>query len=86
MANRSLIEMAAHLPPRAKRVLRWGACQAEGLFGGSRLPERILLGLLQQYYSSRFRFQWIWSKQPPHLYDHRFGLFDFGYAVSDAGP
>jgi SAM-dependent methyltransferase len=57
-------------------------------FSGSRIPERVLLGLLGAYYASRFRWQWRWSsaEEAPHFYDHRMGVFDFAYGKSSSGP
>jgi SAM-dependent methyltransferase len=55
---------------------------------GSRVPERILLGLLGGYYASRFRWQWRWSspEEAPHFFDHRMGVFDFAYGATPSGP
>jgi SAM-dependent methyltransferase len=68
-----------------KRLLRRAAFVVESLISGWRLPERVLLGLLGQYYASRFRRQWQWSVEPPHFFDHRIGIFDFAFGSSKMG-
>lgn len=78
--------LALLLPRSARQFLRRAAFGFDGLIGGRRLPERVLLGLLGQYYASRFRFQWQWSEEPPHFYDHRIGFFDLGFGRSASGP
>lgn len=70
----------------AKRLLRRAAFVIESPVSGWRLPERLLLALLGQYYASRFRLQWQWSQEPPHFFDHRIGLFDFAFGGAKSGP
>jgi SAM-dependent methyltransferase len=55
---------------------------------GSRIPERVLLWGLGEYYASRFRCQWRWAvaEQQPHFFEHRGGIFRFAFSDFPAGP
>src|SRR5262245_49625229 len=55
---------------------------AEWVIGGGRLRERFLVSLLGMHYSSRLRREWLWSRSPPHFYNHRFGAFDITYRAN----
>jgi len=73
---------------------RQGACKflyslayyAEYFLWGGKFKERVLLGLLRQYYASKFRREWIFSGQPPHFFDQRMTYFSFGYGKRVVGP
>ncbi len=56
--------------------------------GGSRVQERLLLGLLAHYYASRLRYQWKWVTPPevPHFFEHRIGFFELVFGEPTAGP
>lgn len=75
-----------------KRLLtstRWGKrilVFAERLMFGGRGVEFVLTRLLRLHYASRFRRDWLWSKDGPHFFNHRIGFFDFVYGSASGGP
>ena len=46
--------------------------------------EKLLVGLLERNFNVRHRLDWELSKEAPHFYDFRKGVFDLGF--SDAPP
>ena len=78
-----------HLEPSTKQDLRYLArrfmCLVEYVAFGGRLRERILLKLLDQYYKSEFRRDWVYAKQPPHFFNHRIDVFHFAYGEATMG-
>jgi SAM-dependent methyltransferase len=60
----------------ARRIRLAGLRLLERLAFGGRLRERALLRLLGAYYRSLYRREWAWAEEPPHFYDHRFGMFE----------
>lgn len=71
---------------RASWLARNALISAEWLFFGGRTVERILATLLRAHYSSRFRRNWVWSKEAPHFSDHRLGWFEVGFGNAKASP
>ena len=58
----------------------------EHVLGGGRLREWLLLRLLKQHYSSKFRRDWLLGGDPPHFFDHRIGICQFAYGKECIGP
>jgi 2-polyprenyl-3-methyl-5-hydroxy-6-metoxy-1,4-benzoquinol methylase len=52
----------------------------ESLLGGGRMWEDLLIGLLGRHYRIRFRRDWVLSKEPPHYFNHRIGIFELAFA------
>ena len=71
---------------RLRRHLGRPARALESAIGGGRLRERLLLNALRQHYASRFRREWLWTDEPPHLFDHRIGAFDLAFGSAKSGP
>ena len=67
--------------PWAKRML----AGVEWLMFGGKAIERVLLKLLSLHYRSRFRRDWMWSREAPHFFNHRVGCFDFAFGNSGGG-
>ncbi len=55
-------------------------------FLGSEIREWLLIKLLEGYYASKFRRDWIYRQKPPHFGDHRADCFEFAYAKRPHGP
>jgi SAM-dependent methyltransferase len=68
------------------RLRRSLAYYKESLLGGGGLREYVLIKLLEQHYSSKFRRQWKLSDEEPHFYSHRIGFFDFAFGNHSMGP
>ena len=49
------------------------------------MTEAILIKLLHLHYRSRFRRDWLWSKEGPHFFNHRIGCFDFMFGNASGG-
>ncbi len=54
------------------------------LVGGGVRREKLLVGLLDSHFQLRHRLDWELSKEAPHFYDFRSGVFALGF--SDAPP
>lgn len=55
------------------------------IFGGT-LRERCLLYNLRNYYNSKFRREWNWSKNPPSFENQRIFNFNFAFTEKNYGP
>jgi len=56
------------------------------LVGHSKSMEKLLLKLLDWYYTHRFRMQWRCNLPPPHFEDRRILIFDFAFTDKCCGP
>jgi SAM-dependent methyltransferase len=58
----------------------------EYIICGSALRESISIFILKNYYNSKLRREWKWSKTPPHFEDHRIFFFNFAFTKKNYGP
>jgi SAM-dependent methyltransferase len=58
----------------------------ESLVWGGRTREALLHRLLQGYYASRFRRDWVYPSEPPHFFDQRISWYFAGFGRRPSGP
>lgn len=58
----------------------------EWLIWGGRIREKVLLFFLNQYFKSKFRREWIFSKNPQHFENYRIFLFNLGFSSKPIEP
>jgi SAM-dependent methyltransferase len=68
------------------RVVRTGRLAFESVVYGGRGRERLLVGLLGSYYTSRFRRDWLLSRDLPHFFNQRITFFNFAFTGNCRGP